>query len=473
MADADVIITGAGPAGLMTALSLASAGRKVVVLEKKSRESIGKPINVSLEKRVFSEVGLAAPEPPELVPPPLARELLSPDRNFKLRLRDLPLVTVNLRAFLARLAAEAEAAGAVLKFETNVTGPIMEAGRVTGVVGSDGEGRMLELYAPLCIDASGIYGALRHRLDPSMGVEIEISPRDVANAWQESREIDREAVMDLLSQNRIRPQIAVMRVGFMGPYSMFGVYVDMDEDRVEVTVGLLHDPAYPTARELAERYGGSHHWIGESIASAGGLIPVRRPLDSFITHGFACVGDCACQAVAQHASGVTSALIGAKILAETAVAALEKGDLSRDALWPYNVSYMMARGAVQANSELFRRFLIGLTADEFSALFSRGLITEEAVNGSLDGMALELPRAAVFSAALGLIGRPGLLRRLWRLSRDSLRVLDIYNSYPERYDHREFQRWREQAARIFNKWDISAPPDQGPKEEEETEPTVS
>ncbi|HUT55242.1 MAG TPA: NAD(P)/FAD-dependent oxidoreductase [bacterium] len=473
MVDADVIITGAGPAGLMTAMSLAAAGRRVVVFEKKSRDLIGKPIRVSLEKRVFSEVGLAPPEPPELIAPPLARELLSPDRNFKLRLRELPLVTVDLRAFLSRLAAEAEAAGAELMFETNITGPVLTAGRVTGVVGSDAQGRLLELTAPLSIDASGIFGALRHRLDESMGVEIEISPRDVANAWQESREIDREAVMELLSKNRIRPQIAVLRVGIMGPYSMFGVYVDMDNDRVEVTVGLLHDEAYPTARELAERYGSSHHWIGEPIAAAGGLIPVRRPLDSFIAHGFACVGDAACQAIPQHASGVTSALIGGKILAGVADAALERGDTSRDALWPYNARYMQARGAAQANSDLFRRFLIGLTTDELSALFSRGLITEEAIVGSLDGMALELPRAAVFTAALGLLGRPGLLSRLWRLSRDSLRVLDVYNSYPEEYDHAGFKRWREQAARIFNKWDISAPPAREPKEGELTEPTVS
>jgi flavin-dependent dehydrogenase len=472
MADADVIIAGAGPAGLMAALSLAAAGRKVIVLEKKSRLSIGKPIHVSLEKRVFSEIGLDPPEPPELCPPPLARELLSPDRNFKLRLRELPLVTVNLRAFLERLAAEAVARGASILFETNIAGPVITDGRVTGVVGSSADGSPLELSAPLSIDASGIYGALRHRLDPEMGIEIEISPRDVCNAWQESREIKREAVMELLSQNRIRPQIAVLRVGFMGPYSMFGVYVDMDDDRVEVTVGLLHDEIYPTAKELAERYVGSHHWIGEPIAAAGGLIPVRRPLDSFVAPGFACVGDAACQAIPQHASGVSSALVGAKILAEVADAALENNDLSRQALWPYNARYMEARGAAQANSDLFRRFLMGLTADEMSSLFSRGLLTEEAIQGAMDGQALELPKAAVFSAALGLLGRPGLLRRLWKLSRDSLKVLDVYASYPESYEEGAFRKWREEAERIFKRWDISNP-EPGPQEGEVTAPTVS
>jgi flavin-dependent dehydrogenase len=252
--------------------------------------------------------------------------------------------------------------------------------------------------------------------------------------------------------NRIRPQVDVKRLGFMGPYSMFGVYVDLDDDRVDVTVGLLHDSIYPPARELLEAYVESHHWVGELISGGGGLIPTRRPLDSFVADGFACVGDAACMAMPQHASGVCSALIGGKILGETAAGALESGDTSREALWLYNERYMEARGATQANSDLFRRFLLSLSTDEMSLLFAKGLVTEEGIRGSLEGMALELPKSAVLLSSLGLLTRPSLLHRLMRLSRDSLRVLEIYSSYPASDEIQYLPKWRAETQKIFNKW---------------------
>jgi O-acetylhomoserine/O-acetylserine sulfhydrylase-like pyridoxal-dependent enzyme len=44
---------------------------------------------------------------------------------------------------------------------------------------------------------------------------------------------------------------------------------------------------------------------------------------------------------------------------------------------------MNARGQAQANSELFRRFLLALGSEELSLRFSRNLINADAVTGSL------------------------------------------------------------------------------------------
>jgi flavin-dependent dehydrogenase len=452
MADADVIVAGAGPAGIMTALLLARNGWRAVVLERKPRAKVGRPIRVALEEKIFEDNDLPAPEPPELLKQPQARELLSPDGRHKLKIRSLPVVGVDLRLLAQRLVETAEAQGVQFFFNTTVTGPVVSEGRVTGVIGTTGDGRLLELSAPLTVDASGIYGVLRHELPEELGIQREIDPADVCNLWQESREINRSAVMDLLAKNRIRPQVNVLRAGFMGPYSLFGVYVDLECDCVEVTVGVAHDERYPTAKELAQRYLDSHHWIGEPIVAGGGLVPVRRPLDSMVASGFAVVGDAACQAIPQFAGGISSGLAAARMLAETAGEALQKNDPSRAALWPYNVRYQRSRGAAAANSDLFRRFLLTTSADELSAVFARGIVTVEGIAGVMEGMPLELPKSAVLSSALGLLGRPNLLRKLWRLTKDPLRVLDLYQEYPETDDDRELDRWRREVDKIFKRW---------------------
>jgi len=342
------------------------------------------------------------------------------------------------------------------RFETAVTGPRVEDGRVTGVVGASADGRVVELSAPLTVDASGIAGALRHNLDPGLGVTREIDPADVANAWQEIREIDRPAVLELLKLNRIRPQVNVIRLGFRGPYSMLSIYVNMDEDQVEVTAGIQHGSDLPAAKELAASYTEAHAWIGPVIAQAGGLIPVRRPLDSLVAPGFALVGDAACQAIPLHASGVASALVGGMVLGEVAAGALARGEVSREALWPYNLRYMNARGAAQANSDLFRRFLQGLASDELSALFAQNLVSDEAVTGSLEGLALEIPLSSLGPALLALWKRPRLLLRLARLGRASSKILALYNQYPDHYDPEAFQLWRTRVANLFRPWEGKA-----------------
>jgi digeranylgeranylglycerophospholipid reductase len=450
--DAHALIAGAGPAGLMTALTLAKKGLKVLVVEKRAKDRLGKTIRVSVEKDIFTQLSLPPPEPPELLAPPLARELISPDGRSRIKLRSAPLITVSLPLLVTRLVALAEAAGVEFLCETAVTGPKVEDGRVTGLVGSSADGRLLNLSAPLAIDASGIAGVLRHNLDPDSGVTRELDPGDVATAWQETRELDRAEVMDLLERNRIRPQVNVIRLGFRGPFSMLSIYVNLDEDQVEVTAGLRHDPAAPSARELVEGYTDSHSWIKAPIARGGGLIPVRRPLDNFVAPGFACVGDAACQAIPLHASGVASALAGGMILGEVAAAALEDGEATTATLWPYNRRYMTARGAAQANSDLLRRFLMDLSADQISELFARRLFSEEAVTGSLEGLALEIPPSALLQAALPLWKRPALLYRLFRLSRTSSRIFNLYAQYPEQYDPLAFDQWQLNIQKLFSAW---------------------
>ncbi len=455
--DADIIIAGAGPGGLMTALALARSGRRPLVVERRSREDMGRNLRVSLEESVFAEVGLAPPEPPEKKPSPMSRECISPDNETTLKLENVSLVSVDLRSLLSRMMTEAEEHGVEFLFESTVTGPLLENGRVQGVVGSSADGRLLELRAPLCVDATGIAAVLRHGLENGGDIEVEIDPADVINAWQESREIDREAVMELVSQDRLRPQVNVCRTGFTSPFSLFSIYVDLEDDRVDVNVALPHSSQYKTARQLAGEYVESRPWIRELISAGGGVIPVRRPLSSLVSHGMALVGDAACQAFPMHASGVGNAISAGGILGKVADRALEENDTSISALWRYNVEYMKDRGMAQANADLLRHFILTLKPDELSALYGSGLLTEEGIRGSLEGLALKLPLSSVVSSFPGLITRPALAVRLALLGKDINKTLRLYSEYPDHQSPETFNSWKSEVEKIFSKWKQKQP----------------
>jgi flavin-dependent dehydrogenase len=455
--DADVIIAGAGPGGLMTALALARKGRKVLVLDRRSQDSVGRSLRVSIEETVFAEAGLDPPEPPEQISAPLSREYISPDGETSLKLDNVPLVSVDLRALLSRMVAEAEDIGVEFIFESTVTGPLTAGDKIEGIVGSSADGRLLELSAPLTVDATGIAGALRHGLEKSFDMEIEIDPSDVINAWQESREIDRDAVMELVSNDRIRPQTNVCRTGFTSTFSLFSIYVDLDDDRVDINVALPHSSRYKTARQLCSEYVESHAWIRELISAGGGVIPVRRPLSSFVANGMACVGDAACQTFPMHGSGVGNSLAAGAILARAADRALETGDTSRHALWSYNVEYMQERGAAQANADLLRHFVLTMDQDELSVMFDTGIISEDGILGSLEGLPLKLPLSSIASSLPGIIIKPRLAARLALLGRDINKMLRLYSEYPDRHNPETFKEWQSETEEIFNKWKQKQP----------------
>ena len=62
----DVVVAGAGPAGLLFARNLALAGFRVALLERDNAESLGKSIVVDVERSIFPRVELAAPKGEEI-----------------------------------------------------------------------------------------------------------------------------------------------------------------------------------------------------------------------------------------------------------------------------------------------------------------------------------------------------------------------------------------------------------------------
>ncbi len=155
-ASGDVIVVGAGPAGSATAIHLARAGLKVLLLEKASfpREKV---CGDGLTPRAVKELTLLGVDLPSLDWQRTSGLRIHVGRAHYLMpwpdLTDFPAfgLTVRREVFDQFLADRAVGAGASLLTGVTVQTPLMRRGRIAGVEAKDGR----RFEAPLVVAADG------------------------------------------------------------------------------------------------------------------------------------------------------------------------------------------------------------------------------------------------------------------------------------------------------------------------------
>lgn len=172
----DVLVVGAGPAGLVTAGLLGRAGHRVTVVEDRSRPPDG-PIQLTPPAReVMAELGVWD----ALVGAPgalLADRLLlrGPGEQIELE-RCCGMLTLPRRSALEVLRGRAVDLGVAVIPEFSAAVPLWEERRVSGVRVRDAAGQGHDLAAAVVVDASGATSflpAALGRLMPRRGARRE------------------------------------------------------------------------------------------------------------------------------------------------------------------------------------------------------------------------------------------------------------------------------------------------------------
>jgi geranylgeranyl reductase family protein len=331
VSDADVIVVGAGPGGSSTAFHLAQHGLNVLLLEKTEfpREKVcGDGLTPRAVKQLV-KMGIDTSEKAgwlqnkglRVIGGGVRLELAWPD------LASFPNygLTRTRMDFDQLLATRATEAGAVLKTNTNVTGPILDSsGRVIGVKATVG-GEPVEYRAPLVVAADGVSGrlalalGLAKREDRPLGVAVRRYYRSPAKhddnyleSWLELRSKQ--------SPDKLLPG--------------YGWIFGMGDGRVNAGLGVLNSSVAfgkTNYRTLLTDWLSStpDEWQLNDEAYADGTIqgaalPMGFNRVPHYTRGVLLVGDCGGMVNPFNGEGIPYAMESGELAAEIAVQALAR-----------------------------------------------------------------------------------------------------------------------------------------------------
>jgi geranylgeranyl reductase family protein len=442
----DVIVVGAGTGGCLTAKTVAEAGLKVCMIDQKPEQKIGdKVCGDAIGRHHFDTIKLAPPSGKELEQKIDGIKVYSPDMETVVTVQGEGVhgYLVNRQLFGQRLLKEAKDAGATLIDTTMVTDSIIKDGFVAGVLTKDTEtGKTSEMPAQVVVDASGHSAVLRKRLPSEFGIEAEVADEDVEVCYREIREV-KEPIPEL---SFCKIYLDLKR--FPGGYCWV---FPKNSSTVNAGLGVAMTKGFPNPKQLYHEHVLSMSLFKNSrvLTGGGGLVPTRRPISPMVANGIIIIGDAACQVNPIHGGGIGSSMMGGVKAAQVIIGALEKGDVSREVLWPYTGMFMELYGAKQAGLDIFRMLLQRLTNKEMNYGMQHHLITDEDLLKASMGEDLRLNITEKTSRLFKGLGSLSLLRKLNTTAKLMRETKELHRNYPSSPEG--LAEWEEKTRQIVEK----------------------
>ena len=337
----EVIVVGGGPAGISCAVTIARAGKKVVLIERGkfsgSKNVFGGAIYAQPTREIFPDFEKTAPLERKNIEHKYA--LLGENDatviSYKKK-HEIPESYTVIRAKFDRwMAEEAKKEGVILVEETVVRELILEDGFVKGV-----RTELEDYSADIVILADGVNSLLAKQI----GLRGNLKPEDVALSVKEVIKLPAETINERFHVNDDEGCIYEI---FGGPMlGMLGLgFMYTNKNSVSIGLGV-------TLSELIERGLKPYELLdklkkhpeieplikdGELLEYSAHLIPEGgyKKVPLLFGAGVMVCGDAAMFVNNMHWEGTNLAMISGKIAGETAVIALGKQDFSENALSHY------------------------------------------------------------------------------------------------------------------------------------------
>mgnify|MGYP000167907294 FL=1 len=434
----DVLVAGGGVAGLFLAYLTARAGFTVAVVEMKSEEKVGEKVcGDAVGEHHFREVGL---EPPRLGVDAVGVfegvRVYSPSKRYSITARGRGYA-LDRRAFGRRLLKMAADAGAELLASHVVVKPIVEGEWVRGlrVRGSEG---LRDLYSRVVVDATGAAAAVRTKLPSQWWVAYKAPLEDFNAAYRVVAEVEEEQ----------DPRYALIYLDVDIAPGGYWWWFPKGRHVVNVGLGVKAGTGENPRERFEKRLTPFLERAGAKILHAGGgLVPTRRPSPCMVWNGLVAVGDAAYTANPLHGGGIGPALLSSYHAAAYIASALEEGEASMEALWPYQAAYMNSYGAKQAALDAARIYLQALSNDDLEFIIERGIVSDEEL--TVMGYEGEIAGSVLSKAltALKFLRRPSLLSDLRSLRSYARRARDLHARFPE--SPSGFPQWFREVEGLF------------------------
>ena len=335
----DVIIVGAGPAGIACGITLARAGKEVVIIERGlfagSKNVFGGAIYTKPTLEIFPNFEKEAPVERRNIEHNFAILGENDSTTITYRKNDNTSYSVIRGKFDRWAAEEARKAGAYIVEETVVRELIKEDNKVVGI-----KTELEEYYADIVILADGVNSLLAKQI----GLRKDIQTKDVALSVKEVIKLDKETINQRF---RLKDDEGSIVEIFGGPMlGMLGLgFMYTNKDSVTIGLGVTLNELveeglrpydileklkqHPTIAPLIE--GGALKEYSAHLIPEGGYKAIPQLCDN----GVMIVGDAGMLVNNLHWEGTNLAMISGKLAAETAIEALDKKDFSKETLSAY------------------------------------------------------------------------------------------------------------------------------------------
>lgn len=337
----EVIVVGGGPAGIACAVTVARAGKKVVLIERGkfsgAKNVFGGAIYAQPMREIFPDFEKEAPIERKTCEHKFA--LLGEDDgtviSYKAKPDENASYSVIRGKFDRWMAEQAKKEGVILVEETVVKDLVFENGFVKGV-----KTELETYYSDIVVLADGVNSLLAMQA----GLRNRIKPQDVALSVKEVIKLPEEVINERFNVDSEEGCIYEI---FGGPMlSMLGLgFLYTNKNSISIGLGItLSELINRSLRpyEILDRLK-SHPLIaplikdGELIEYSAHLIPEGgyKKIPNIVSNGVMICGDAAMFVNNMHWEGTNLAMISGKLAGETAVIALGKQDFSKDSLSHY------------------------------------------------------------------------------------------------------------------------------------------
>lgn len=435
-----VLVLGAGQGGMVAAIKLAEAGMDVTVLEAAKEGEVGYPWYDDIRHDIFDLVEI--PEPPREDYTQKSKWIfLSPDNESSLIVPPLPPmeeIAVSRRGLSKHLIKLATEAGATVKYGQTVKELIIKKNQVVGA-----KTARKKYYADLVIDASGLRSPFRGQVPKKFHIEAQPKDSEVLTVYRGffqrnpgSATPDPESTLTLYHMGRCGISWCNLN----------------DRNEVDVLIGTFGGQTKAQQKEAIEDLRARNDILSDKkIVDRWVDLGVRCTLSRMVADGYAAVGNSAYMTMPFLGSGIEASMKAGKMLAETVIEADEKrskeGTLTAKELWPYQVKYYNALGALYTAIDLAKRWVLTQTEDTVNYLFGCGAVTSDDMkllstdeSGESQDFKLTpsdlIRRVKLITAVDGLI--PGLLGALVHAGHGLL----IAKTMPKKYNARKVRRWQ-------------------------------
>jgi digeranylgeranylglycerophospholipid reductase len=354
MSDYDVIIVGGGPAGSSTAETCAKLGLKVLMAEK--RQEIGAPKRCGEGLTFDTEKLFGKKIPKRYIAQTVDGAMIyAPNKKVvPITMESFGGYVVERKVFDKWRAFEASRAGAYIQAKTEITDIIKQDDFVTGIKGNF-DGDRFESKCKVLVAADGVESTIARKA----GLDTTNQLININSGFQyemSNLKLNDPHKIELYLGNEIAPR------GYVWIFPK-------GEDVANVGIGIAM--AEKSAKYYLNKFIKDNSEIFKNAAiievNSGG-IPVGGLLKNMVLNGLVAVGDAAHQVNPIHGGGMKEGTIAGRIAGKVIKEAIDKNNVSQEALSKYNDLWWDERGNSLKKVEKLRQIVEKLNDNDFNDL---------------------------------------------------------------------------------------------------------